>query len=144
LFGYALLRSKGNDQSFDEVATAIGTKSLMAHGVNGNSASYMYSDNDVQAGVTYYYKLVSIDNDGSRTVHGQVAMATPRMPSNFSLSAYPNPLSLSAAQAGTKLSFSVASGANVRVTIVDLSGRTVRTLIDTHVDARSQVIERNA
>src|SRR5205085_2349117 len=76
--------------------------------------------------------------------HGQVAMATPRMPSNFSLSAYPNPLSLSAAQAGTKVTFSVASGANVRVTIVDLAGRTVRTLIDNHVDAGSQVIEWNA
>jgi len=50
---------------------------IPAKGSSAQGASYVFIDNNVQNGKTYYYKLEDIDTSGTSTLHGPVK-ATPR------------------------------------------------------------------
>jgi hypothetical protein len=135
LFGFALLRSDGDDEHFVEIANAFNAKALTANGSDGHSTNYNFADNTVTNGTTYFYKVVGINNDGTRQEFARIAEATPIAPEQFAIvSNYPNPLSLSE-NASTKIAYSIgAPSAKVELTIVDLTGRTVRALFDGPVE----------
>jgi hypothetical protein len=132
IFGYALLRSKGDDSHFEELISAFTDKSLDAKGTNGNGANYAYNDVQVENGIGYFYKLISIDNDGSRHEDAKIAYAIPRAASSFAiLGNYPNPFSLSSSnRISTTISYTVAISSDVKIVIADVSGRIVRTLVN--------------
>jgi len=136
-FGFAVLRADRKDGDFTEIASAFTTKSLQAVGAkNAQRADYNFADDNVTNGTTYYYKVVAIDNDGTREAFDQVAEATPMAPATgFSIvSDYPNPFS-SAENGRAEITYSAGSASSeVQLVITDLLGRVVRTLADGPVE----------
>src|SRR5439155_5138618 len=109
VFGFAVLRSELKEGEYAQVASAYETESLKASGTSNQSVTYNFMDQSVTNGTTYYYKIVSIDRDGSRTVHALIAEATPMAPERFAiLGNYPNPFSRTN-HATTSIAFSVPS-----------------------------------
>ena len=92
-------------------------------------------DRTVEAGRTYWYRLVGTTRSGSQSVFGPVK-GTSASPKQFELTgAWPNPTT-----GGLKVDFAVPREANVRLSVVDLQGREVTVLaVGTYAPGRYQV-----
>ncbi len=92
-------------------------------------------DRTVEAGQTYWYRLVGSTRSGSQSVFGPVK-GTSASPKQFELAgAWPNPTT-----GGLKAEFAVPREANVRLSVVDLQGREVTVLAGgTYAPGRYQV-----
>jgi len=92
--------------------------------------TYRFTDDRVQPGSVYRYRVVAVLLDGSRELsrilsttlsEGQVASST--IPTQTQLiGAYPNPFT-----AVTRISYQIGAPGDVRLTIFDVAGREVRT-----------------
>jgi outer membrane protein assembly factor BamB len=71
--GFNLYRSEFKNSGYMQINKQL----IMAKGSAVQGADYVFIDNNVKNGRTYYYKLEDIDNAGKRTIHGPV-QATPR------------------------------------------------------------------
>ncbi|MEA3345719.1 MAG: hypothetical protein U9Q78_05670 [Chloroflexota bacterium] len=69
--GFYLHRSTAETGEYIPISSFIPSE---GDGVIG--AEYSYLDQDVQSGTTYYYKLESVDMDGSSEFHGSVSATT--------------------------------------------------------------------
>ena len=111
--------------------------------VNGNGNSnlpknYSFVDNNVTAG-SYLYRLKQIDNDGqfeySKTI--EVNFSTPN---KFELSQnYPNPFNPS-----TTILFNLIEAENVKLTIYNILGQEIKTLLDEYKESGVYTINFNA
>lgn len=95
---------------------------------NGNSQeinNYSYSDKNLQAG-KYNYRLKQIDFNGNYEYFELVNDVTVGVPEKFELvQNYPNPFNPS-----TSISFSIPVDSKVNLSVYDISGRLVSTLIN--------------
>jgi hypothetical protein len=120
---YHLQRSNTAEGQYEEIAR------LEAQGNSETPVSYQYRDEDVVAGQTYYYMLVDEDLQGNRTQHGPVfAAAAAEVPGAYSLMPnYPNPFNPS-----TAIAYQTPQDGHVTLTIYNVLGQEIRTLVDTH------------
>jgi len=108
---------------------------------NGNSNSpkdYSFVDNRATTG-TYSYRLKQIDNDGqfeySKTI--EVVIGTPK---KFELSQnYPNPFNPT-----TTIKFTIPEAGNVKLTLFNILGQEVKTLISGFKESGVHTIDFNA
>ncbi len=108
---------------------------------NGNSNSpknYSFIDDNVTAG-KYSYRLKQIDNDGqfeySKTV--EVNLGAPK---KFELSQnYPNPFNPT-----TTISYNIPEATNVKLTIFNILGQEIRTLVNEFKEAGVHTVNFNA
>ncbi len=105
---------------------------IPGNGTCANSHDYTYSDRRVQNEITYYYHIVDIAFDGSESIHSLVASATPSaaalgiLPLKYSLAQnYPNPFNPS-----TRITYGIKNAEMVHLTIHDVLGREVATLVN--------------
>lgn len=112
----------------------------------GNSPagfSYRYDDRNLATGQTYAYRLIVHNLDGSQTVHGKVASATPAGAApvtEFALEQnYPNPFN-----PATQISYHLTEKSAVKLAVFDLTGREVATLVQATQDAGSHSVTFNA
>lgn len=132
--GFAILRSAGTDGHFTEIASASSDRSLVARGNGGRTTDYSFTDHSVTNGETYYYQIASIENDGSRKQYEKVAVATPNAPFGFAIeSLYPNPYRVASGDVTIGYTLNAASE-SVQLVIADVSGHTVRTLLNGPVE----------
>ncbi len=111
--------------------------------VNGNGTStqshaYTYSDNNVSEG-QYTYRLRQVDFDGTSEYSNsvEVNVTTPHV---YALSQnYPNPFNPS-----TQINFSLANDSKVKLTVFDVLGQEVATLLNQNITAGSHSINFNA
>ena len=93
------------------------------------SSPFHYDDLAVVKGQKYTYKLETVETTGFKSYAGPVVgMAGSGMPTNFALNVYPNP-----AHGAVKLDYSIASTSgdtNTRLSVIDLSGRTIKILVN--------------
>jgi len=88
---------------------------------------YRFLDENVDAGVTYYYRLEAIDRSGDRQFFGPIsvtATVVARLQQNR-----PNPFLGSS----TIIPFTLPKSGEVTLRILDLSGRQVRLLVNEHM-----------
>ncbi len=108
---------------------------------NGNSnspKSYTYEDKNVLSG-KYSYRLKQMDNDGkfeySKTIEVDLGS-----PSKFELAQnFPNPFNPE-----TAIRFTLPAAGNVRLTINNLLGQEVRSLVNEYKEAGTHIINFNA
>jgi enediyne biosynthesis protein E4 len=94
-------------------------------GSSTEQRSYSYTDEDVNQG-KYYYKLVQIDYDGTRTEKNIVEVDFNNQVTEFSLSQnYPNPFN-----PVTKIEYSVLSASNVEIRLFNVLGSEVAVLLN--------------
>jgi len=87
-------------------------------------------DESAEAGTTYFYRLQITDRDGNAQTLGFASAVRPAGANAFLASPHPNPTS-----AGATVSFRLGQPEYVRLSVIDASGRTVRTLQQGMMDA---------
>ncbi len=115
---------------------------------NGNSNSpknYSYEDDNVTAGKPdywsgrYSYRLKQIDNDG-KYEYSKTIEVNLNVPGKFELSQnYPNPFNPT-----TTIRFTIAEAGNVKLTLFNILGQELRTLIDEFKETGIHTINLNA
>lgn len=125
---FEILRGESPDEPFNIIAT------LPSQGNSAAGNNYVYVDEDVVSGHTYWYYLVDVNLSGSRTEHSEQTVSASihsgAIPTGYSLSAYPNPFNPS-----TTIQFTLPVAERVRLVIYDLNGRQVNVLSDGYLQA---------
>jgi len=127
--GFNIYRSQQENGDYVKINGTM----IPGQGDAATGHSYSYTDRPDQAG-TYYYKLEDIAINGQTTFHGpiqvtgvtSVAIDQMVIPDHFELSQnYPNPFNPE-----THIQFALPRDEQVRITIYDLQGQLVRTMVN--------------
>ncbi len=112
---------------------------VAGHGTVTVPENYSYTDRDLNAGV-YNYRLKQIDINGNFQYFNLNNEVSIGIPSRFEVyQNYPNPFNPS-----TKISFDLPADSKVNVTVFDLSGKEIFTLVDEVKTAGFYTVEFNA
>jgi len=117
-YKWLLTRSKDKDGEYEQITE------LYAQEV---PSTYIYKDSLIVPGQTYWYKLGDMDTGSKITWHGPV-QATPRASLSLSEATISDPSNPSIGKA--KLEYSIGEHNLVSLTIYNVSGQLVRTLVD--------------
>jgi len=139
--GFNIYRSEVEDGEYGRINEEL----IPAKGSEGGGAGYSYTDTEVVTGMTYYYKLESVDLTGSSTWHGPISITlgmtgvaegpSPFIPDVFALAQnYPNPFN-----ATTTISYAlpvagerelVSRPIHTTLKIYNILGQEVRALVN--------------
>ncbi len=123
--GFHIYRSDSANGTYELVSDHL----LPGAGNSSSQKNYSYLDAEVQAGRTYYYKIADVNYQGTERLHSAMAINT-SLPDDFSLQQnYPNPF-----VHDTRISFAVRDEADMQLTIRNLNGETVRTLLQGRIN----------
>jgi len=118
--GFHVVRSEAEAGLYTTI-----TKDLIASKGNAAGSVYEYHDTGIRPNRTYWYKLVEVTPDGDQSQFGPYSVTfkvTNTLEQNM-----PNPFNPS-----TTIKYSIAQDADVSLIVYDVSGRRVRTLVNTH------------
>lgn len=111
---------------------------VQGNGTTTDAKQYSFADKNLAAG-NYSYRLKQIDFDGT-FAYSDIVEANVSLPSQFELvQNYPNPFNPS-----TKIQFNLPEAGNVKLTVFNLLGQEVKTLINEFKEAGSHIINFNA
>jgi hypothetical protein len=126
-----------------EIATYITHPELQGQGSVTHQTIYSYTDNTVLSAETYDYRLADVDYDGNKVYHSMTVMGvSPNdvVPETFTLyPAYPNPFNPT-----TNIRYDLPENALVSITIYDIMGRSIRSLVNSKQTAGYRSIQWNA
>jgi len=135
--GFNVYRSANKNDQFP----IINNQLIPGAGTTSSRHEYEYVDNDVTNGITYWYKLEDVDYSGNTELHGPVS-ATPSLdqaaPQFRLYPASPNPLNPM-----TVIRYDLSGNGWVSITIYDLLGNQINTLVDRFQSPGSYRIEWN-
>jgi hypothetical protein len=125
LVGFNLYRSEEPIGGF----TCINPTIIPSRGAGPEINEYQYLDDDVASGSSYFYKLSSLELDGSEVFLGSTITGNPSHAygdMSFALKgSYPDPFNGQAS-----IVFSVKAENRVSLTIYDINGRVISILVD--------------
>jgi hypothetical protein len=141
--GFVLYRSETQNGIFEELASYQTTDKLRGQGTKLTETKYVYEDSrNTQPGKTYFYKLVSVDIDGTRheiTLGGQSVWSV-QLPFEYALDQnYPNPFN-----PVTTVQFSLEKPGKTVLEIYNVLGQKVATLVDGNLSAGAYRYQWNA
>jgi hypothetical protein len=97
---------------------------VQGKGSSNTPVSYSFSDKNLNSG-KYQYRLKQIDHNNNFEYHNLSSSVEISVPSEFTLSQnYPNPFNPS-----TKIDFALPFDSKVFITIFDITGKSIKTLI---------------
>jgi hypothetical protein len=134
VLGYVISRSESEQGPYVSVVTAM----IEARGGGSGRCEYRYLDAEAQAGIDLWYRLESLEADGTINLLDTVRFETPK--SCFAsggvlprIEAHPNPFN-PVTSIGIRFPAD-AAGTRIRILVYDMSGRITRTLFQGIVNA---------
>jgi len=124
-----------------EIASFVTDTELQGQGSVSHQTIYTYSDNTVTDDETYDYRIADVDYDGNKEYHSLQLMgiSPASLPITYVLHQnYPNPFNPI-----TTLSYDLPEDALVNITIYDMMGRQVKTLINDQQTAGYRSVQWN-
>ena len=114
---------------WSQIASYIDNKTLEGHGSTTEKNDYQYSDQAVQPGVTYEYRLGDVDYYGKvkwhKTVTITIEAEDAQIPKEFGLQrAYPNPFN-----PAVTLSYDLTDAGQITLQVYNMRGQLVKTLV---------------
>ncbi len=128
--GFILERRETNEESWREIASYLTESTLQGQGSVTYRTEYRYTDNTVEESKQYDYRLADVSYAGEKTYHSVTVLAvqTNTVPQSFRLyPAYPNPFNPVAT-----ISYELITAGDVTLTVYDMAGREVVTLVNQH------------
>ena len=126
-----------------EIASFITHTELQGQGSVSHQTIYTYTDNTVTDDETYDYRIADVDYDGNKVYHSMTVMGVSpgtTVPQSFILHQnYPNPFNPI-----TQIKYELPKVSLVNITIYDMMGRQIRTLINNQQDAGYKSVQWNA
>jgi len=130
--GFILQRAVGNED-WRQIASYKTDAALKGRGNSSTTTIYTFTDNTVSAGAEYRYRLGDVNVAGIVTMHSLIAVTMTALPQSTELlNAYPNPFNPE-----TTIKYTLHQDAQVTITVYDLLGRQVKTLVDEQQPAGS-------
>lgn len=114
---------------------------VQGYGTTTEAHNYYYLDNisDLNYSGKIYYRLKQVDYDGSSDYSSIAEINYEPKPDDYNLDQnYPNPFNPS-----TSIKFSLPEGAQVKLTVYDLLGNEVKTLVDEYKPAGNYSVKFN-
>lgn len=126
--GFQVWRSEENQDAFKQITTAL----VPGQGNSSSAFEYTYTDQTAKDGVIYWYQVIEIATDGSKTVFGPISVeGASAIPTEFALSQnYPNPFNPE-----TNIKYQLPNKEHVQITIYNIKGEKVLELINQDQDA---------
>jgi hypothetical protein len=126
---FDLLRSQSLEGEYVRIVEIPG------RGTATSSYEYRYTDRNVSPGESYWYKLVAVSYEGTKTMHGPISVTLEReataLPAEFGLSQnFPNPFNPI-----TEIHYQLPEASYVLLTVYDVLGQEVQVLVDGLVEA---------
>lgn len=132
--GYFIYRSEELNGQYEQ----INKEMIPGAGNSQDKNEYIYRDETIKAGKTYYYKLADVDYEGIVTFHKPISMEVP-LPAEYILEPnYPNPFNPE-----TKLTLQVPQEGHARLEIYNMRGNKIRTLLQERIAAGTRVVTWN-
>lgn len=103
----------------ESIFATVGTRS--AKGTSSSVSEYSLQDETVRGGASYVYRLKSVDVDGRSEYHREVLVSIPT--SGAAVYVQPNPVT-----SGAEVEYTVSEAGDVRVVVLDVTGREVAEL----------------
>jgi len=129
---FLLERSENIDEGFEVIAQ------LEGQGNKPTETDYEFTDEDVKVATTYYYRLTDVDYSGA-THSSESIEVTVAAPLEFRLSQnYPNPFNIA-----TKMAFELPEPSRINISIYNILGQKVFTVVDENIDAGFYVRDWN-
>jgi hypothetical protein len=111
---------------------------VQGHG-NSNSPKEYYFTDIPNGGTKFQYRLKQIDNDG-KYAYSEVLSIDIKIPNQYILNQnYPNPFNPS-----TVISYSIPASSKVTLTVYDVLGKFITTLVNENQEAGSYLVNFNA
>lgn len=143
--GFIIERAQTEKGPWNEIASFSKNNALKGQGSTNNVTDYQYTDEAVEVGKTYYYRLSDVDYQGVRKTHAIISVVVSgkdqnALPGGFNLERiYPNPFNPS-----VTIDFSVAEQpAMITVNLFDLQGRLVNELTHSTYTAGNHQVQWN-
>ncbi len=141
--GFVLYRSETENDNFEQVASYQTTDKLRGQGTKLTETRYAYEDSqNTQPGKAYFYKLVSVDFNGTRhniSLDGQSVWDV-QLPFEYALDQnYPNPFN-----PVTTIQFSLEKAGKTTIEIYNVLGQKVATLVNADLSAGAHRYQWNA
>ncbi len=130
-----LLERKTADNDWKEIVSYKNDDSLLGQGSVSFATDYEYIDKLVKRGYTYDYRLADVDYNGMVTYHSTREVLVVNDPlatiaNDFTVTAYPNPFNPSTTIRYSLPAIEMQNLASVRISVYDISGKLVTTLVN--------------
>ena len=133
--GFILERKTDSLASWESHANYLNNDALVGQGTVSTQSNYTYTDSLVTNGETYFYRISGIDYannigllDSLSILVGEVGIK-PMVPSDFILTAYPNPFNSRIA-----ISYQLSASSQIEMNIYNTRGLLVEQLFEGWVD----------
>jgi hypothetical protein len=127
--GFNVYRAEEQDGKFSLLSGFRTDENLRGQGSSSRERDYSFRDTDVQAGHSYWYRLGDVDNSGRENFSKSVKVMLDNdagTPLRYAVDQnYPNPFN-----PATTIRYSLPEKADVTLSVYDLHGRLVRTLVN--------------